>query len=77
MFGKKFNDKKEMKIVRLAYAKPSYVLETLKTLKSDFGQIVIDEDTGSVVMIDTVDILEKMSLAIEQMDHPLETRSMN
>jgi len=74
MFGKKFNDKKQMKIVYLKYAKPSYVLETLKTVKSDIGQIVIDEDTGSVFMIDTEDILAKMEKAIEQMDHPLETR---
>ena len=54
MYGKEFSDKTEVRIVHLHYAKPSYVLATLNNLKSAIGKIIIDEDTGSVVMIDTV-----------------------
>jgi type II secretory pathway component GspD/PulD (secretin) len=77
MYGKKFNDKTELKILYLKYAKPAYVLEALKNVKSELGKIVIDEDTGSVVMIDTPEAVTKMQEAIEQMDHPLETKIYN
>ncbi len=74
MYGKKFSDKTDVRIIHLSYAKPAYVLETLKNMKSDIGRIVIDEDTGSVVMIDTVENLDKMTNMVREMDYPLETR---
>ncbi|MFP4472768.1 MAG: type II secretion system protein GspD [Candidatus Omnitrophota bacterium] len=72
MYGKKFNDKNEVRIVKLDYAKPSYVLSTLENLKSDLGRIIIDEDTGTVVLIDTPQSLAAMTAAIEEMESPLE-----
>ncbi len=74
-YGKKFNDKTEVKIMNLKYAKPSYVLAALDSLKSNVGKIVIDEDTGSVVLIDTHDNLQKMIETIEQMDGKSETKT--
>ena len=76
-YGKRFNDKTQMKIVYLKYAKPAYVLEALKNIKSELGKIVIDEDTGSVVMIDTPEVIVRMQEAIGKMDHPLETKVYN
>ncbi len=73
MFGKKFNDKNIVEIIQLKYAKPSYVLATLDNLKSSLGRIIIDEDTGSVVMIDTTQSIELMKKALEEMEAPLET----
>ena len=52
MFGKKFNDRNVVEIVQLKYARPSYVLAALDNIKSALGRIIIDEDTGTVVMID-------------------------
>ncbi|MDZ4242731.1 MAG: secretin N-terminal domain-containing protein [Candidatus Omnitrophota bacterium] len=72
MLGKRFNDKMKVEIVRLNYAKPAYVLSTLDSLKSNLGRIIIDEDTGSVVMIDTPQSIAKMKAAIENMESPLE-----
>jgi len=70
MLGKKFNDKNIVEIIRLHYAKPSYVLATLESLKSGLGRIIIDEDTGSVVMIDTPQSIKKMKTAIDEMEAP-------
>ncbi|HOW34789.1 MAG TPA: secretin N-terminal domain-containing protein [Candidatus Omnitrophota bacterium] len=72
-YGKKYNDKSEVAIVRLSYAKPSYVLSTLDNIKSSLGKIIIDEDTGSVVMIDTPQTLAEMKKALERMESPMET----
>jgi len=73
LFGKKFSDKTTVSIVRLNYSKPSYVLAALDSIKSNVGKIIIDEDTGSVVMIDTPEAIEKMKIAIEEIEKPLET----
>jgi len=77
MYGEKFGDMRKVKIVYLEYAKPAYVLEALKNIKSDIGRIVIDGDTGSLVMIDTEDNIREMEHAIKKMDHPLEMKIYN
>ncbi|HQO58461.1 MAG TPA: secretin N-terminal domain-containing protein [Candidatus Omnitrophota bacterium] len=71
-YGKKFSDNSVIEIVQLKYAKPSYVLAALENIKSALGRIIIDEDTGSVVMIDSKATVEKMKESIEDMERPLE-----
>ncbi|MBU0468686.1 MAG: hypothetical protein KKD07_03455 [Candidatus Omnitrophica bacterium] len=73
MYGKRFSDKTQVHIVRLKYSKPSYVLATLDNIKSNVGKIIIDEDTGSVVMIDTVEAIKAMKAALVEIEVPLET----
>jgi type II secretory pathway component GspD/PulD (secretin) len=73
MYGKQFNDKTEVSIVHLQYAKPSYVLAALDNMRSNRGKIIIDEDTGSVVLVDTPQSIELMKKAIEQIEKPLDT----
>jgi len=73
MYGKQFSDKTEVSIVHLQYAKPSYVLAALDNMRSNRGKIIIDEDTGSVVLVDTPQSIELMKKAIAQIEQPLET----
>lgn len=73
-YGKKFNDNSKVKIVYLKYARPSYVLTALQNIRSNFGKIVIDEDTGTVVMIDTEEKLREMEKAVNQMEYKTETK---
>ncbi len=73
LYGRRFSDKQEVKIVRLHYAKPSYILAALDSIKSNLGKIIIDEDTGTVAMIDTPQTLEKMMAAIRRIDMPVES----
>jgi type II secretory pathway component GspD/PulD (secretin) len=72
MYGKRFGDQTRVEIIRLQYSRPSYVLAALDNIKSNVGKIIIDEDTGSVVMIDTPSALEKMRIAIQEIEQPLE-----
>ena len=72
MYGKKFNDKNIVEIVKLKYAKPDYALSTLDNLKTNLGRIIIDEDTGTVVMIDTPESVDRMKKTIKEMENPLE-----
>lgn len=73
IYGRQFSDKTEVAIVHLQYAKPSYVLAALDNIKSNVGKIIIDEDTGSVVLIDTPASIDRMKEAIKDIEKPLET----
>ncbi len=73
-YGILFRDKRKIKIVYLQYTKPSYALEALKNIKSEIGKIVIDEDTGTVVMVDTPSKLEEMQEVIQKIEYKLETK---
>ena len=73
MYGKQFSDKTQVAIVRLQYAKPSYVLAALDNMRSNRGKIIIDEDTGTVVLMDTPQSIVLMKKMIAQIEQPLET----
>lgn len=73
-FGKKFSDVTQVRIVNLKYAKPSYVLAALDSLKSNLGKIVIDEDSGSVVVVDTPQNLELILRTIDQIDRARDSK---
>jgi len=77
MYGKQFSDKTEVSIVHLQYAKPSYVLAALDNMRSNRGKIIIDEDTGSVVLVDTPQTIALMKKAIAQIEQPLDTMVFN
>jgi len=73
LYGRSFGDKREVAIVHLNYSKPTYVLAALDSIRSNIGKIIIDEDTGSVVIIDTPEAISQMKVSIEKMEKPLET----
>ena len=73
MYGKTFGDKTQVEIIHLHYSKPSYVLAALDNIKSNIGKIIIDEDTGSVVLIDTPQAIAKMKESIKEIEVPLES----
>ncbi|MBF0504729.1 MAG: hypothetical protein HQL14_06460 [Candidatus Omnitrophica bacterium] len=77
MYGKRFNDKTQVSIIHLQYAKPSYVLAALDNMRSNIGKIIIDEDTGSVVLVETPQTIALMKKAIDQIERPLDTLVFN
>jgi len=72
--GKSFNDKRKVLTRTLIYAKPTYVVTTLQAIQSALGKVVVDEDTGTVVMIDTAEKLMQMNALLDQLEHKLETK---
>jgi len=73
MFGQDYIDPRKIETVKLAYAKPSVVFTALGQLKSDIGKIVVDESTGTIILIDTPEKIELLKKTINQLDQPLET----
>ncbi len=72
--GKTFNDNKKISIRTLKVAKPSYVLATLQSVQSAIGKVIIDEDAGTVVMIDIPEKLMQMNNIIDQVENNIPTQ---
>lgn len=77
VYGKNYNDKKEVSTRTLRYAKPAYVMTALQSIQSALGKVVIDEETGTVIMIDTDEKLFQMNALIDEMEGKIETRVIN
>ncbi len=72
-FGKKFDERKETRTIKLTYAKPANVLNVINSLKSDLGKIISDESTGTIIITDTPQSLSLMEDTIKALDQPLES----
>lgn len=75
-YGKNFNDIKKVVIRTLKNAKPSYVLAALQAVQSSVGKVIIDEDTGTVVLIDTPQKLLQMGVVLDQVENSLEMKTI-
>ena len=76
LYGKPFSDQKRIKTRILTYAKPSYVLTALQSIQSSLGKVIIDEETGSVIMIDTAEKLEQMDSLLDKLETKVETKAI-
>jgi type II secretory pathway component GspD/PulD (secretin) len=74
LYGRDYQEPRTIKTVHLSYAKPSQAFAALSSFKSDIGKIVVDEASGTVIMIDTPKALGQMLSTIEEIDVPLTTR---
>jgi len=68
LHGTKWADPRQVRVFKLQYAKPTNVLTVLDTLKSTVGSIVVDNESGTVVIMDTPERITKMKDAISSMD---------
>ncbi|MCX5699547.1 MAG: hypothetical protein NTX01_07600 [Candidatus Omnitrophica bacterium] len=76
IFGQGYIDQRKIQTVKLTYAKPSVILAALGQLKSDVGKIVVDEATGTIILIDIPEKLEVLNKMIKDLDRPLTTTTV-
>ena len=72
-FGAKYGERKKVKTIKLAYAKPSNIANVISSLKSEVGKIIVDDPSGILFLIDSPPALAAMESAIKELDAPLET----
>jgi type II secretory pathway component GspD/PulD (secretin) len=72
-FGKSYDENRQIRSYNLTHAKPSSVFDVLSQLKSDVGKLIIDEGSGTVIIIDIPEKLALMEATINDLDKPLET----
>ncbi len=74
LYGTRFDDKKEIRIFQLKYAKAAAVSKALSQVKTKIGKVVIDEASNTVVVIDAPQSVNMAARMIRKMDIPTETR---
>ena len=68
LYGKNFYDLRKVRILRLKYGSPEQMLALLDALKSEIGRVLIDQESGNILIMDTLDRIEDMELALEQFE---------
>jgi len=74
LYGKNFNDQRRVSTRTLKYAKPTYAIQALQAVQSALGKVIIDEETGTIVMMDTDEKLQAMNKLIDDIESKLETQ---
>lgn len=77
LHGQNFQDTKLVKVFNLKYAKPDSIFKALEVLKSDMGKVVIDEESGTVIVTDTAEKLVEIEKVVLNMDQPLVTKAFS
>lgn len=73
LYGEKFNEKKKIKTLKLENAQPKLVFNALTNLKSSVGNVIVDEVTGTIILIDTPEKLKVMEEAFLNLDQAVTT----
>ena len=73
-YGEEYDDAREAQLIKLQYASPAQVFKMLEPMKSAVGTIVIDEQTGTIILMETSEKMKLMKKIIEEIDQPLETK---
>lgn len=74
LYGKKYHDKRKTVQFKIKYAKPAIVFNALSQLKSNIGKLIVDEASGTVIVIDIPEKLEFMCGIVDEIDRPLQTK---
>jgi len=70
IYGRKYNERRRFRAVKLNYAKPSAVFTALGQLESDVGKIILDETSATIFLLDIPERVEMMLAAIQELDQP-------
>jgi type II secretory pathway component GspD/PulD (secretin) len=68
LYGDKYNEKRKFSAFKLKYAKPSTVFNALSQLKSAIGKVIVDEASGTIMLIDVPDKISLMEKTAKDLD---------
>lgn len=70
LHGKNFKDIRQVRKIELVYASPKAVFKALEAVKSTVGEIMVDEDSGTLVLKDTPTRLLVLENVLASLDKP-------
>ncbi len=73
-FGRSFSDAREVKIFRLKYAIPEQAFSLFEVLKSDIGRLLVDPESGTVLVVDTPSNIARMEQALAGLEEKKSTK---
>ena len=69
LYGKTFADVRVVKIVDLNYAIPEQIFYLCDILKSDIGRVLVNQEAGKVVIMDSPDKIKQLEEAIRKFEN--------
>ena len=69
-FGKDYNEPRKVKTISLKIATPKDVFNVLDQLKTNVGKVIVDEASGTVILVDIPEALALMERAAKVLDQP-------
>jgi len=75
LYGKGFDERKEMITLKAEYASPKMIFTALSNLKSTIGNVIVDEITGTIILIDIPEKLKEMTEVFKKIDKPNSTEA--
>ncbi|MEA3560538.1 MAG: secretin N-terminal domain-containing protein [Candidatus Omnitrophota bacterium] len=69
IYGEKYSDKREIRTMEVRHATASKVGAALADIKSSIGKIIMDDETGTIILIDTperLDEMERIALGLDK-----------
>ncbi|MFH1996840.1 MAG: secretin N-terminal domain-containing protein [Candidatus Omnitrophota bacterium] len=76
-FGENFGDARVVKVLRLNYAIPAKAFDLLDALKSKIGRLLVDQDSGTVMIMDTPENIAVMEEALASLESKNDVRIFN
>jgi len=73
-YGKKFNEQKKSLTLKAQYIQPQLLYNALINIKSTVGNIILDAQTGTLILIDIPEKLEEMEKVFKSLDQPIITK---
>lgn len=67
-YGRKFSDIRKVKVFHLKYAIPDQAFSLFEALKSEIGRLLVDPESGTVLIMDTQENIDRMELALEGLE---------
>jgi len=67
-YGKNFIDTRVTRVFNLKYAIPEQAYNLLNTLKSDIGKILLDQESGVILVMDTAERVKSMETTLQAME---------
>ena len=74
LYGRRFSDMRQVKTFRLQYASPQQAFNMLDTLKSEVGRLLVDEESGTVMVLETPEKLREMEESLAVLEQQGTTR---
>jgi len=68
LYGKSFSDLRQVSVFRLKYSVPEQAFSLLDALKSDIGRVLVDQESGNVLLMDTPERIVLMKKALEEFE---------
>jgi type II secretory pathway component GspD/PulD (secretin) len=74
LYGKTFSDVREVKVFYLDYAIPEQIFSLCDTLKSDIGRVLVNPESGSVVIMDSPSKIKVIEKAVREFEKKTDIR---